>query len=100
MKFYFLNGTFKENKPTGLAFKEALEAHHAYWGPYMKAGKVLLSGPKMHGAGLIVLKCTDDENVQDYINNDPFVTRGVADFEPLEFKPFFKIPAAEDWFKE
>ena len=100
MKFYFLNGTFKENKPAGLAFKEALEAHHAYWAPKIQAGKVLISGPKMGNAGLIVLKCTDDENVQDYIDADPFVVRGVADFEAMEFKPFFKIPALEDWFKE
>ena len=28
MKYYFLEGTFKEGRPEGLEFKKALDAHH------------------------------------------------------------------------
>lgn len=100
MKFYLINGSFTENHPTGPAFKEALDAHHAYWAPFMQAGKVLLSGPKAGGAGIVVFKCVENENVQDIINADPFVVRGVATFEAMEFKPFFKSPIADKWFSE
>lgn len=100
MKFYFLNGTFKEDYPKGPAFKEALDAHHAYWRPFMEAGKVLFSGPKTSGAGVLVLKCEENENVQEIMAADPFATRGVAVFEALEFNPFYKNPGAEDWFSK
>lgn len=98
-KFYFINGTFKEDRPQGLAFKEILDAHHAYWMPYMQAGKVLFAGPKPTGAGLLVLKCEDGEDVQPYMDNDPMVLGGVATFEAAEFKVFFKAPAVEEWFR-
>lgn len=98
MKFFFLNGTFKDNIPQGPAFKEILDAHHAYWAPYMKEGKVLIAGPKTTGAGILVLKCEENENVQDFIDADPFVTKGVAVFEAMEFKPFYVLPETEQWF--
>lgn len=100
MKFYLVDGTFKEGMPKGSAFQEALKAHHAYWAPHMQAGKVLFSGPKTSGAGLLVLKCSDAEEVQKLIEADPFVTRGVAEFEASEFSPFYKFPAAAQWFGE
>lgn len=37
MKFYLVDGTFKEGMPKGPAFQEALKAHHAYWAPHMQA---------------------------------------------------------------
>ena len=99
MKFYFINGTFK-NVPQGPAFGEALQAHHAYWAPFMQAGKVLFAGPKPTGAGVLVVKCENEEEVKALIAGDPFVTGGIADFEPIEFKTFFKNPAVEGWFSE
>ena len=33
MKYYILNGTFRPDRPEGPAFKEALDAHHAYLNP-------------------------------------------------------------------
>ena len=99
MNFYFVNGVFK-NVPKGPAFAEALQAHHAYWAPFMQEGKVLFSGPKPAGAGVLVVKCENEEEVKAMIANDPFVLNGVAEFEPIEFKVFYKNPAAESWFAE
>lgn len=98
MAFYLINGTFKKDMPQGIAFKEALEAHHAYWAPFMQAGKVLVSGPKTSGAGLLIIKCDENDDVQKIMNEDPFVLRGVATFEAMEFNAFYKFPAAEEWF--
>ena len=100
MKYYLIDGTFCENRPQGPAFKEALDAHHAYWAPFIQKGDVLISGPKMSGAGLIILKAENDEVVQKMIANDPFVLGGVATFTASEFKAFFKVPAIEAWFSE
>ena len=36
MKYFILNGTFKEGRPEGPAFKAALDAHHAYTAEYIK----------------------------------------------------------------
>ena len=100
MKYYLIDGAFCENRPQGPAFKEALEAHHAYWAPFIQKGDVMISGPKTSGAGLILLKAENDEAVQQMIANDPFVLKGVATFVASEFKPFFKIPALDAWFSE
>lgn len=98
MKFYLINGTFAPDMPKGPAFKEALDAHHAYWAPYMQAGKVLVAGPKPTGAGLLIVRCDENDDVQAMIAGDPFVQRGVAVFEAAEFTAFFNIPAANEWF--
>ena len=37
MKYYFLEGTFKEGRPEGLDFKKALDTHHTYLKPFLKA---------------------------------------------------------------
>ena len=38
MKYYFLEGTFKEGRPEGLEFKKALDAHHTYLKPFFESG--------------------------------------------------------------
>ena len=35
MKYFILNGTFKEGRPEGPAFKAALDAHVAYTAEYI-----------------------------------------------------------------
>ncbi|MDO4732891.1 MAG: YciI family protein [Bacillota bacterium] len=98
MKFYLINGSFRPDMPQGPAFKEALEAHHAYWAPYMQKGEVLVSGPKVGGAGLLLLKCEDDADVQAIMDADPFVSGGVAEFVAMEFNPFYAHPDAAAFF--
>ena len=100
MKTYLIDGTFCENRPQGPAFKEALDAHHAHWAPYIQKGDVLISGPKTSGPGLIIMKAESDEVVQKLIAEDPFVVKGVATFTASEFKAFFKMPILDAWFSE
>lgn len=84
--------------PKGPAFQEALKAHHAYWAPHMQAGKVLFAGPKTSGAGLLIFKGENSDEIQKLIEADPFVTTGVAAFVASEFTPFYTFPSAEQWF--
>ena len=100
MKFYLINGNFTDKFSPGPAFKEILEAHHKYWAPFMQAGKVLVAGPKTKGAGLVIFKADEGEDVNEVINNDPFVVSGIAAFEALEFNAFFAAPCASEWFEK
>ena len=98
MKFYLVNGNFT-NRPDGAAFKDALDAHHAYWAQFIQTGKVLLCGPKTTGCGILIVKCDADDSIDAMIAGDPFVERGIASFEASEFKAFYKMPAIADWFE-
>ena len=100
MKYYILNGSFREDRPEGPAFKAALDAHHAYLEPFVTSGKILVSGPKPGGGGIMVLRAQDMEEVQTLIAKDPFVTGGVQTYDVTEFKPFNLQPEVKDWFSK
>lgn len=98
MKYFILNGTFRPDRPEGPAFKEALGAHHAYLDPMVASGKILVSGPKPGGGGIMVMKAENVEEIQAIIANDPFVVRGVQTYEVTEFMAFNVQPEVKDWF--
>ncbi len=98
MKYYILNGTFRPDRPQGPAFREALEAHHAYVRKYVEDGVVLAAGPKPKGSGIILLKAEDEDWVRAFCAGDPFVQAGVQDYEIIEFKYFTGNACAADWF--
>lgn len=100
MKYYLLNGTFNENRPQGPDFKAALEAHHAYWAKYVQEGIVLISGPKMAGSGLLVIKCEDQAQAEVLANEDPFVTGGVQTYDIKEFRNFAGNDCVKEWFQD
>lgn len=98
MKYYFFEGTFKPDHPTGPAFKEALDAHHAYLKPFFDDGSVLTSGPKTAGGGgVMLLKLPDDVDPQDFCKNDPFVQLGVQEYNVVEFNVFDIQDYAKEW---
>lgn len=98
MKYFLLNGTPCENSPKGPAFKDALDAHHAYWDEYVKQGIVLFGGPKVAGSGLLVIKCEDEAEAQALSAKDPFVTNGVQSYSINEFKFFTGNDCVKEWF--
>ena len=98
MKFYIIDGTYSENCPQGPAFKEILDAHHSYWSSFICKDKVLVSGPTVGGAGIVIVKAENDEEAKQIIDNDPFVTEGIATFTVTEFKPYYLISALAGWF--
>lgn len=99
MKYFILNSTFRPDRPEGPAFKEALDAHHAYLDPIVAEGKVLFSGPKPAGGGVMVMKAESEDEIQTFIDNDPFVSRGVQTYDVIEFKAFNVLPEIKDWFE-
>ena len=98
MHYYILEGTFKENHPVGPAFKEALDAHLAYLRSYFESGQVLVSGPKAAGGGgVMVIKFENEADVEPFIANDPFVSRGVQEYRVTKFNVFAAQPYADQW---
>ena len=98
MKYYFLEGTFKEGRPEGLEFKKALDAHHTYLKPFFDSGKILTSGPKASGdGGIILIKLEDSEKIEDFCDSDPFVKAGVQEYKVVEFKVFDIQKYAKEW---
>ena len=97
MKYFILNGTFKEGHPEGPAFKAALDAHHAYTAEYIKNGDILNCGPKPSGGGVIIIRAESVDAIEKIIANDPFVTAGVQDYTIQEFNVFAIQDYAKEW---
>lgn len=98
MKYYFFDGSFKPEHPTGPVFKEALDAHHVFLKPYFDNGSVLVSGPKaVGGGGVMLIKFEDDFDPQDFCKNDPFVKLGVQEYRVIELKVFEIQEYAKAW---
>ena len=97
MKYFILNGTFKEGRPGGPVFKAALDAHHAYTAEYIKNGDILTCGPKPGGGGVIIIRAESVEAIEKFIANDPFVTAGVQEYAVQEFTVFAIQDYAKGW---
>ena len=99
MKYYVLDGTFKEGRPEGPAFKAVLDAHHAYNAQFIAKGDVLACGPKPGGGGIMIIRAESQEAIEEYIANDPFVKEGVQEYAIKEFNIFAIQDYAAEWTK-
>jgi uncharacterized protein YciI len=65
----------------------AMRAHMAYLKKYYAAGQFLISGRKVPREGGIILALGESrEEVEARVREDPFVSRGLADFRVIEFR--------------
>ena len=65
-----------------------MKAHMAYLHKYYAAGTFLVSGRKIPREGGIILAVAESkEKVEAVVREDPFVSRGLADFRVIEFRP-------------
>lgn len=100
MKYYILEGNMKPDIPQGPEFKKILDAHHAFMVPYFEKGQILTSGPLVGGrGGVILLRLEDDENVEDFIAEDPFAQSGIQEYRIRQFNVFQIQEYAKEWTK-
>ena len=97
MKYYVLIGNMVKKPAEIPYFKELLNEHHAYLNDYKDKGDVLLSGPKKEGFGGIILIRMDNESIQSFIDNDPFVKSGIQEYEVTEFTVFDRQDYTNEW---
>ncbi|OPH51171.1 hypothetical protein BC351_35565 [Paenibacillus ferrarius] len=75
-----------------------ISEHIAYVRQMFNQGKIVLAGPFLDSSGgAIVMDVGSEEEVRTLIENDPFVTNGIFDFQIKPWKKFFSkfedIPA-------
>lgn len=79
-----------------LAIDELLAAHRAHLEQGYRTGMLLLSGPQVpRTGGVILARAKSLEELQTFIDADPFSTRGVAKYRVVEFQP----TKHQDWMK-
>jgi uncharacterized protein YciI len=64
-----------------------MRAHMAFLNKYYAAGRFLISGRKVPREGGIILAVGESrEQIEAIVKEDPFVSRGLADFRVIEFR--------------
>jgi len=65
-----------------------MRAHMAWLNEQYAAGRFLLSGRQVPRTGGIILALGESrEQIEALVREDPFVSRGLADFRVIEFRP-------------
>lgn len=65
----------------------SMAAHVAFLNKYYAAGKFIVSGRKIpRDGGIIIAVGSTREEIEAIVREDPFVTRGLADFRIIEFR--------------
>ncbi|MDF3064461.1 MAG: cyclohydrolase [Polyangiaceae bacterium] len=64
-----------------------MRAHMAYLKKYYASGRFLVSGRKIPRDGGVILAVGGSrEEIEAIVREDPFVSRGLADFRVIEFR--------------
>ena len=66
---------------------DAMAAHVAFLKKHYASGHFLVSGRKIpRDGGIIIAAGSSREAIEAIVRDDPFVTRGLADFRVVEFR--------------
>ncbi len=78
---------------------EVRPAHREYLREHgYSGGLILFSGPKVPAdGGLEVARAESREQIDEFIANDPFNVRGVAEYRVIEFDPTLRQEWMLDW---
>ena len=64
-----------------------MTAHVKFLKKYYTAGNLLMSGRKIpRDGGIIIAAAKSREEIEAIVSEDPFITRGLADFRIIEFR--------------
>jgi uncharacterized protein YciI len=88
MKYFFVDGTFKEPISIGEnELQKAIEEHLALLQKGFEEGFILVSGPKVNiGGGIIIIKGQSLVDIENYLSKDPLKILGVQEYKIVEFK--------------
>ena len=65
----------------------AMKPHMAYLNRHYASGRFVMSGRKVpRDGGVILVNGDDREEVEALVREDPFVSRGLADFRLIQFR--------------
>lgn len=67
-----------------------METHKAYTQKAMDSGLILMSGLKSDmSGGIFMLKASSEQEVQAYLDNEPFKLHGIQEYKILKFSPHY-----------
>ena len=77
---------------------EHIAAHRAFLQTGYDRGLLLLSGPQNPKVGgIIIARGPSLEKIKQFMADDPYLKRGVAKYQFIEFEPVKSQPFLEDW---
>ena len=98
MKYFMLEGTFKNPIPVEKAeFEKLIKEHLSFLQKGFEQGWILVSGPKANrNGGIIIVKGTSLEEIEKYFSADPFAD--VQEYHIVEFELHDCQEMVRNWF--
>lgn len=80
---------------------DIMKEHMAYTQKAMDSGLILMSGLKADmSGGIFIIKSESLENLNEYLNNEPFKLYGIQDYKVIEFDSHYFNGSPAEWFKK
>lgn len=96
MKNYIVEGTLIN---ADLINDGIMKEHMAYTQKAMDEGLILMSGLKAdNSGGIFIIKAESLENLEEYLNNEPFKVNGIQGYRVIEFSPHYFNKTHNQWF--
>lgn len=98
MKYFIVEGILKSiDKMNDNIMKE----HMAYTQKAMDSGLILMSGLKSDtSGGIFIIKSQSIEELNEYLNNEPFKLYGIQDYTIKEFDAHYFNQSPSEWFNK
>lgn len=95
MKHFIIEITYKV---TFEELQDTLAAHRSFLDEGYAKGLLLMSGPQNpKKGGMVVARANEIEELKEYFSNDPYNTKGFAEYRFVEFTPVKNNPMIKDW---
>lgn len=100
MQFFIIEGILVEPCPLNKGeLENSIKRHIDYLDKGFDNGTILVSGPKPQGGGgYIIMKAESEDDIFDYLENDPMKMLGVQNYIVNELNIHKTLPFAGDWF--
>lgn len=98
MKYFIIEGFIKDAAKMNDAI---MEEHKKYTGKAMENGMTFMSGLKSDmSGGIFIMKADTLEDIENYLNNEPFKQNGIQEYKVTEFSAHYLNPSSNEWFQE
>ena len=98
MKYFVVEGVLGS---TDKMNDTIMQEHMSYTQKAMNSGLILMSGLKSDmSGGIFIIKSESVEDVNEYLNNEPFKLYGIQDYKVTEFESHYFNESPTEWFKK
>jgi len=101
MKYFILAGVHNAPLPvTEEEFSQKLQEHQAFVKKGVEEGYILCGGPNLAGGGgFLIARAESREEMEKFLETDPFVIQKIQRYEFSEFLPDQHNPCLNEWVK-